>query len=130
MFYNIIVIQYYISVARSIVKPPSSQRRKQLRAGLPRPALGPTRTAIKKWIEPESEARSLQFSLEAPALALSAVDLTDCARGKWVTVKRRFTRGEALTPKDRLAVAIERKDGSVGSSTVYIDDIAIKAVKT
>jgi len=60
---------------------------------------------------------------------LPAIDLTNCAKGKWVTVKRPFKRDQASTPKDRLTISIHKEDASVGNGSLSIDDISIETAK-
>ncbi len=81
--------------------------------------------SAKVWIEPLSTVNSLRVTLADPSLGIPLIELAECAKGEWVTVKTRFTRDQASTSKDRLTLTI---DASSGAKTVFVDDIAIEAV--
>ncbi len=80
--------------------------------------------SAKIWIETNSTAQRILFSLADPAIDLP-VDLQTCAKGEWVTVTRSFTRNKASTAKDSLTIAIQQTAATAANGAVYIDDISI-----
>jgi hypothetical protein len=81
--------------------------------------------SAKIWIGPKTAAKKLYVSLADPAIELPAIDLTECAKGEWVTVTRPFARTQDSTAQDGLKIAFRRGDAPSGSSLVYVDDLSI-----
>ncbi|WP_083905002.1 family 16 glycosylhydrolase [Rhodopirellula sp. SWK7] len=93
-------------------------------------AAGTYEFTVKVWVDPNSTAEKIHFSLAAPALELPAIDLTSCTKGEWVTVTHSFTKEQSSTDSDRLKIFIDRSDVPAGNNLIYLDDIAIQRSET
>ena len=77
------------------------------------------------WLEPNSNIKQLDITLEAPWKVLKAIDLRTIEVGKWVKVSTEFTRENPSAENDRLRVIMLQKHLVGTSNTVYIDNISI-----
>ncbi|MFC7290560.1 family 16 glycosylhydrolase [Hirschia litorea] len=81
---------------------------------------------LKNGIQP----KKLRVSLTSPEVVIEPFQLEPQTRGKWITLKQRFTKDSASHENDQLKLEILSDDVLNGGTDFFLDDIRIEAVKS
>lgn len=83
---------------------------------------------FKLWKEPQSQVQKINIILENPWLVLSPINVSNITPAQWVEVSLPFVRTQASKLNDRMRIIIKQADAPAGTSTLFIDDIAISKI--